>query len=308
MTSWKENLGTVSFYCIIGDITILLIVTVLTMEDHGYEICWLLTQQMTPLGIKKRDFSSSSSMLSFTLKELFIYSMCLVFFWWPVLTLILPFIIDFCPLNLILGSLPYSQTFPPLLRKIIEGIWYSSVIYMGATIVLVYVTGVLATVEMNQTLLYHITPSNPQETNFRKYFRRFHIIQIEIHQHNVVDKNYVPTLVAVGISFSVSGFYIALVCYGLLPLLLYYCLLAMAVMITLYISVIVPLASKPHERYLHFISFWKHVLLRKAERKELESCFPLAYEIRPFLKVQKRTMLDILGCILNNTMIFVLLK
>ncbi|CAL8134974.1 unnamed protein product [Orchesella dallaii] len=333
--NWWEHMELMATYVVICSYATLGAVTIWTVEHGGGEHCWMINQQLRSLDVHQTDFSFAKV----TIQELFIYSFFIVFSSAaPTVTFALPIFINFSPIQLLISrAFPDPLIFPPcaiMLQKLADSFWLTFTITFGAPTCLSYLFGVVAVVEMNQNLLDQLTPrtaenhrivqhifvvANPHHNNhfhihrqrpslFQYYLRQFRILQIEIVQHNYYDRSYVPTLTTLGVCLSVSGYFVGSTSYHRVPVFLYYFLMFMSIMVTSIICIITRLASVPSEKFLDFLAFWKTKLTKRSERQELRSCSPIAYEIKPFLKVKKSTTFDILTCILNNTMVFVMLK
>ncbi|CAL8146574.1 unnamed protein product [Orchesella dallaii] len=70
---------------------------------------------------------------------------------------------------------------------------------------------------------------------------------------------------------------------------------------------LVSLAAIPHTKSKDFRGFWRHLLRKKAEMKELSSCLPFGFSFGPIPVIMERTVLGINDVLVNATASLILL-
>ncbi|CAL8134970.1 unnamed protein product [Orchesella dallaii] len=316
--TWKEKMVYMAVYSVVFAMSSFAWMTVWTEEYKTCEFSWVVSQQLTLYGVRKTRLPTLRTLRHLKRAEITAYIICIVFFSNPILYFVFPFVMDECPIQNLLSSVPPS-VFPVIYRKILASGIYGVGVICGSIICMSFLLAFTASGETVRFLLLDLRPRlNSNSTNYNQFskslissdfsraFKLFRILHSTITLSNMNMYYYMPYLVLIGICFCISGFFTAFSLFGKVNILVYFFFVSVAVVVTLIICFLGSIGAEPREEFYIFRRLWRRRLVKKVERMELRSCFPFAYTAGPFLKYKKDTTIDILTTVVDYTIAFVI--
>ncbi|CAL8088360.1 unnamed protein product [Orchesella dallaii] len=318
---WESEMEQMVVYSIANAFSIFSYSTVWTVEHLGSEVCWVVSQQLLlervhEKGNKRKFFSLLRLLSTSSIKELAVYIFTLCFAYAPIVCAAFPFFRNYCPVQSMF-SLLFPSLIPELCSKIIASIWNGATLLFGYVSCVSFFLAIVASIECEKHLLKRLKQTGSEKHSlFRKEsseanFNHAHCpfyrqMQIIVTQSNINVSLYCPSLIAIGFSFSISGYLTCFKFYDRIPLFVYCFCTITGILMTFLFMILVPIAAEPNELSNEFVGSWRTRLRTRQLRMQLRSCMPFAYTIGPFLLVKRCTLLDMLNSIMDYTTSFIL--
>ncbi|CAL8129052.1 unnamed protein product [Orchesella dallaii] len=293
----------VAVYTIFVTIMILAILTVWTVELQIFDICWVATQALNLLETyTKIDWPNRHRIPS--LKESLVYLMTIGFATFIPFAAAFPIIRNYDPFQLMVSNFP-QRVIPKPISKCIASFIYGAMCSYATWPVLLVALKCLITAD---TVVQSIRQAYGKVIKQRFYscLHLYRKLTIIITIGNEILYYYIP--IAISVIISVATFCVCLIVmmYDVLPMVFYVCLVALTLMAIYLICTIVGIASIPSDEAKKFKNYWRRMKLNRKGRKELETCWPIAYRIGPFGRMVRTTPCDIFMVILNYSVTLIL--
>jgi len=288
------------------------------LEQHKKAFCYAVTEAFK-LSASVQSQVAQRLHFNYSKEEILVYylSSCVVTAY-PLAVSALPLIRDYEPLEMfLLKILTGSNQIPALSIKLLAFIIYLPLSTFGALVFLTVFLGLVAVAETTMMVSEQLKSNSARmkTARFRKdvqnrfdcCLRTFRKLQVLLLIVREVSREYLQTLVCVGVVECACALYFTMLSYSKLPFPIYLACLAITLFVFTITFLLVTLASVPHENCLQFIRNCKHVtLLNMGEKSALGSCPSVGFSIGIVKIVKSGVALSISDAILNGTATFAL--
>lgn len=217
-----------------------------------------------------------------------------------------PFVISYCPVQLILGrSLP-SKLLGSFLYTLIgiHGLSIYSCVYLLSFVFLEGVTDFSAELQPKQICKSNLLLAS----KFKYHYRIYTALRILLEAAAQNSQLMFTVLIFVGIFLISCAGYTTLAMYRELNVLVYYAIFFLFVLGILVAILFTALASIPGRNVERFCKFWKRVLRTKVSRLLLRSVPVIGFKLGPYGVVSTRLGLSICEDIINNVISLLMLQ
>lgn len=256
-----------------------------------------LTNQTNQIFRENAD-TNVKSQSRISIKQAFVYHICLGFLMFPPAMFFGPFAIDWCPNQLLFGR--------SLLVKFLSGIHYSGIIFVNEVPVLSVLMLLSAFLENVCSITSSLLNSGPY-SSFRQNYSKFCTAHILIWLCSEVYQLFFISLAFVAVLFSCCSAFVLLKLYHKLNIIVYGGAVALLILCLSLTIVLSYLCSIPRRNIMDFINHWFKVSRKRIDRKILKSCRPIGFLVGPYGVVTKKMGLCICDDMVRNTVTLLLL-